>query len=261
MEVNKYYNENCLDTMSRMDDDFIDMVLTSPPYDGLRKYKGFSFDFESVSKELYRVVKPGGIVVWIVGDETTDGCESCTSFKQALGFVEVGFNLHDTMIYNKECPTWNETCKRYRQSFEYMFILSKGKPKCFNAIRDVKIVNTQPRKVKSNRTSDNPKYELYIAKNEYAVRGNIWKYNAGSSSATDNVAFNHPAIFPEQLAEDHILSWSNPGDLVYDPFLGSGTTAKMCIKNNRNWIGSEISREYCEIIQSRLHNGVETILF
>ena len=247
-------------TMGRMPDGFIDLVVTSPPYDNLRKYNGFSFDFEGISKELYRVMKPGGVVVWVVGDETVNGAESCTSFRQALGFVEAGFNLHDTMIYQKECPTWNESCKRYRQTFEYMFVFSKGRTKTFNPIRDVKVKNMQPRKVKSNRTG-NARYEMCVPKYEYTARGNIWRYNVGTSSATDDIAFNHPAIFPEKLAEDHILSWSDPGDLVYDPFLGSGTTAKMAIKNGRNWIGSEISEEYCKIIKGRLDGGVELNLF
>ena len=72
-------------------------------------------------------------------------------------------------------------------------------------------------------------------------------------SSKDKIAFEHPAIYPEQLVEDHILSWSNENDLIYDPFMGSGTTAKMAILNKRNWIGSEISKEYCDIITRRLN--------
>ena len=259
MNIDRIYNENCIDTMARMPDGFVDLVVTSPPYDGLRKYNGFSFDIDGMVQGFSRVMKTGGVIVWVVGDETVDGCESCTSFRQAIKFVQAGFNLHDTMIYQKECPTWNESCKRYRQTFEYMFVFSKGRPKTFNPIRDVKVKNMQPRKVKSNRTG-NARYEMCVPKYEYTVRGNIWRYNAGSSSATDQYAFDHPAIFPEKLAEDHILTWSNPDDLVYDPFMGSGTTAKMAAANNRHWIGSEISAEYCKIINNRL-STVQVNLF
>ena len=134
MEINKIYNENCLDTMARMEDNFIDLTVTSPPYDNLREYNGYSFDFENIAKELYRVTKVGGVVVWIVGDATKNGNEYGTSFKQALFFKECGFNLHDTMIYRKlnYLPI---TTNRYEPQFEYMFILSKSKLKTFNPIK------------------------------------------------------------------------------------------------------------------------------
>ena len=133
MEVNKIYQENCLDTMARMPDGFVDLSITSPPYDNLRSYKGFEFPFEDIAKELYRVTKQGGVVVWVVGDATIKGSETGTSFKQALYFKEIGFNLHDTMIYRKSNrPPLNHS--RYEQEFEYMFIFSKGKPKCVNLI-------------------------------------------------------------------------------------------------------------------------------
>ena len=101
MKLNTIFNEDCLNTMRAMPDGVIDLVITSPPYDDLRNYKGYSFDFESIAKELFRVVKEGGVVVWVVGDATVDGSETGTSFRQALFFKEVGFNLHDTMIYMK----------------------------------------------------------------------------------------------------------------------------------------------------------------
>lgn len=250
MELNKIYNENCLDTMSRMPDNFIDLVVTSPPYDDLRTYNGYSFDFESIAKELYRVTKEGGVVVWVVNDATKNGSETGTSFRQALFFKECGFNLHDTMIYRKEIPTWNITSKRYRQNFEFTFILSKGRVNTFNPIQDHKVKNMKPRMCKSNRNG-NPKYELYTPKKEYTCRGNIWEYAVGGNS------INHPAVFPEQLANDHIISWSNEGDLVYDCFMGSGTTAKMAILNNRNFIGSEMSAEYCEIANKRIQSELQ----
>lgn len=253
MEINKVYNENCLDTMRRMSDNFIDLTVTSPPYDNLRDYKGYTFPFEDIAKELYRVTKQGGVVVWVVGDATINGSETGTSFKQALYFKDIGFNLHDTMIWHKTNAMPQIDNTRFTQSFEYMFIFSKRKPKTANPIY---ILTKNPGK-KYNRGDYNPQ-SIIAAKdnivNIYRILFNVYMLPVGSSN------FNHPAVFPEQLANDHILSWSNENDLVYDPFMGSGTTAKMCIANKRNWIGSEISSEYCKIIEQRI-NGVQVKLF
>lgn len=254
MEYNKLYNEDCLKTMARMPDNFIDLTVTSPPYDNLRKYKGYAFDFENVAKELYRVTKKGGVVVWIVGDATIKGSETGTSFKQALYFKEIGFNLHDTMIYKKN-NIRPLTHNRYEQEFEYMFIFSKGKPKVFNPIK--KDCVKQPKKdTFLVRNSDSTENRTIQRKKERII-GNVWEYNTGMNLSTkDKIAFNHPAIFPEQLANDHIISWSNENDIVYDCFAGSGTTCKMADINNRKWLASEISNEYCEIIVQRLNpNG------
>lgn len=251
MELNKIYNENCLDTMARMKDNFIDLTVTSPPYDNLRDYNGYSFDFESIAKELYRVTKDGGVVVWIVGDATIKGSETGTSFKQALFFKECGFNLHDTMIYEKANISFPDSV-RYYNAFEYMFILSKGKPKSFNPIKKPNPLAGKPiTSTKRGRNGIVKKDSGYINKKVRPLNStirNIWRYANGSQGVNQK----HPAIFPEQLANDHIISWSNEGDLVYDCFMGSGTTAKMAILNNRNWIGSEMSKEYCEIIKQRL---------
>lgn len=255
MLLNKIYNENCLKTMKKMPDNKLDMVLTSPPYDNLRSYKGYSFDFEPVAKELYRVIKQGGVLVWVVGDATIKGSETGTSFKQALFFKEIGFNLHDTMIYQKTgCSSPSKV--RYYPSFEYMFVLSKGKPSTFNPINDRKNKwRKRWGKTRTRRSKDGSfgkEYESRIAP-EFGMRFNIWQYNqTGGYGSTDEFASTHPAVFPEKLAEDHILSWSNENDLVFDPFMGSGTTAKMCIMNNRNFIGSEISNDYCEIAKMRI---------
>lgn len=253
METNKIYNENCLDTMRRMPDNFIDLVVTSPPYDNLRDYKGYSFPFEDIAKELFRVVKKGGIVVWVVGDATINGSETGTSFKQALYFKEIGFNLHDTMIYHRHgrFPMAN----RYWQNFEYMFVFAKGEPKTFNAIKDEKAVGAVGSKIRQleRKKSDNLEFvETNRVRNEWKSRGNVWYIPAGHFMHGEKIAFEHPATFPEKLANDHIVSWSNEKDLVYDPFMGSGTTAKMALLNNRNWIGSEMSSEYCEIANKRL---------
>ncbi len=253
MEINKIYNENCIETMAKMPDNFIDLTVTSPPYDNLREYKGYSFPFEEIAKELFRVTKNGGVVVWVVGDATMNGSESGTSFKQALYFMSIGFNLHDTMIYHKN-NAMPLTHNRYDPCFEYMFVFSKGKPKAFNPLMDKTLNAGQIKKreleVKmagiAGHQSRNRNEHTVVKSEKY--RKNLWSYSVG----TESDKTKHPAPFPEQLANDHILSWSNEGDLVYDPFMGSGTTAKMAILNNRKYIGSEISEEYCKIAEQRL---------
>ena len=237
---------DCLGIMRKMDDRCIDLTVTSPPYDSLRKYNGYCFDFENIAKELYRITKDGGVVVWVVGDATIKGSETGTSFKQALFFKECGFNLHDTMIYQKSGVSFPES-NRYLQQFEYMFIFSKGKPITTNIIKD--------RKNKYVGTIGGNHRGGLCTRGEYGARFNIWKYDNGKYNTTkDLIAFHHPAVFPEQLANDHIISWSNPNEIVFDPFMGSGTTAKMAMLNNRRFIGCEISEEYCNIIKDRLNN-------
>ena len=254
MEINKIYNENCLETMAKMPDNFIDLTVTSPPYDNLREYKGYSFAFEEIAKDLFRITKQGGVLVWIVGDGHEKGSETLTSFKQALFFKEIGFIVHDTIIYKKNNFSVPFPDK-YHQTFEYCFILSKGKKKTFNPICDRKNKKSgQSGGIQSITEKDGTRSKR-SAKiiNEYGKRHNVWEYNTGMYLSTkDKYAFNHPAIFPEELVKDHIISWSNEGDLVYDPFMGSGTTAKMAILNNRKYIGSEISEDYCKIIETRI---------
>ncbi len=256
------YNESNIDTMKRMPDSCIDLTVTSPPYDDLRNYNGYSFDFENVAKELFRVTKNGGVVVWVVNDKTDKGSETLTSFKQALFFKEIGFNVHDTMIYAKSnyIPL---THNRYEQQFEYMFVFSKGKPKTFNPLmKDNKQVGQikggtfrQSKDEKGARHKD-----IGVAKE--SIKPNIWFYNVGMSNSTkDKIAFNHSAIFPEQLAFDHIQSWSNKFDVIYDPFGGSGTTCKMAYLSNRKSIMSEISTEYCELSKQRLSEYLPKGLF
>lgn len=252
MEINKVYNENCLITMAKMPNNFIDLTVTSPPYGNLRKYKGYEFDFESIAKELYRVTIAGGVVVWVTSDATIKGSETGTSFKQALYFKYIGFRLHDTMFYKKKNPP-PLTHNRYEQAIEYMFVFSKGKPKTVNLIQEPCL---HAGKINKGTMRNNNSDDLSI-KHGYGKpykktkpRNNFWEYAVGSEKF--NKGGKHPAIFPEKLAEDHIISWSNEDDLIYDPMAGSGTTLKMAKKNNRNYIGSEISEEYCKIIEERL---------
>lgn len=260
MELNRIYNENCLDTMARMPDNFIDLTVTSPPYDNLRDYKGYSFDFESIAKELFRVTKIGGIVVWVVGDATVNGSETGTSFKQALFFKECGFNLHDTMIYAKENPI-PLTHNRYEQSFEYMFVFAKGKLGTFNPLTDKCITNgsynhRRNTGIVAEGATRNRNEITYVKQDKFKI--NMWYYTVGNNEDSTK----HPAPFPERLASDHIYSWSNESDLVYDPFGGSGTTAKMAHIYKRNWILSEISDEYCKLAQKRIQPYLnQTTLF
>ena len=250
-----YYNENCIDLMRYMKDNNmqVDLTVTSPPYDDLRTYGGvaneWNFEtFKQIASLLYDVTKDGGVVVWVVGDATKDGSESGTSFKQALYFMECGFKLHDTMIYEKNSSSFpaRRNGNRYTQIFEYMFVFSKGKPKTANLICDKKNKWAGSKNWGLN-TDYNKNGEKLIRADikpipEFSPRNNIWKYSVGFNVNTGK----HSAVFPFKLAEDHILSWSKENDIVFDPFLGSGTTMFAAYKNNRKFIGCEINSDYAE---------------
>lgn len=258
--MRKLINGDCLDVLKRMDDNSINLTVTSPPYDNLRKYNGnvtqWSFDkFKNIAQELYRVTKQGGVVVWVVGDATVKGSETGTSFRQALYFMEAGFNLHDTMIYKKKNPTPMRGM-RYQSCFEYMFVLSKGKPHTFNPIMVEKKYMENRKSKQYNKNADGKQIaHEYKAVSNMKPKDNIWEYSVGLyNSTSDKEAFKHPAVFPEKLAEDHILSWSNEGDVVLDPFMGSGTTGKMALLNNRNFIGIELDKTYIDIAKQRLES-------
>ena len=263
LETNKVYNQSCITGMQEMDEESVDLVITSPPYDDLRTYNDSSkWDFnvfKEVAAGLVRVLKPGGVIMWNVGDATINGGESGSSFRQALHFMDLGLRLHDTMIYEKTGIAFASGPKsvRYSQAFEYCFILSKGKPKSVNIIMDKKNTwgGAQSWGKARARAKDG---ELKIAEEktkavrEYGARTNIWRIkNSGGFGQSDKRAYSHPATMPEELAKDMIRSWSNEGDVVLDPFMGSGTTARMSIITNRDYIGFEIDPEYyalcCEI--------------
>ena len=259
MELNKIYNEDCLEGMKKIPDNSIDLVVTSPPYEDLRKYKGFSFDFNKTSEQLFRVIKNGGCLVWIINDKTINGSESGNSFRQALHFINLGFKLHDTMIFAKNNPV-PLTHRRYEQAFEYMFIFVKGKLKTFNPIMRINKNAGKPKTGTHRRNGDDLEQMKGVNKivREKSISNNIWFYSVNRGAITsDNIAHKHSAIFPEQLAIDHILSWSNEKDVILDPFMGSGTTAIACLKTNRNYIGFEISEEYCNIANERIKNHVK----
>ena len=249
----KLIQGDCLEVMKTLPDNSVDLTVTSPPYDNLRAYNGYVFDFEGIAKELYRVTKDGGVVVWVVGDATIKGSETGTSFRQALYFKEIGFNLHDTMIWNKGMFTSPQTA-RYPNTFEYMFILSRNKPIC-HQIKDRKnkkagtsSTHTIRKRdgVTQNMYADNRKTKIF----DVGVRFNVWNVSPEQSSLNRL----HPAPFSEQLAHDHIVSWSSEGDTVLDPMMGSGTTGKMAKILKRNFIGIEISKEYFDIATRRIED-------
>lgn len=247
-----HWGTNCIDCvegLALLKPNSIDLTVTSPPYDNLRIYNGYCFDFESVAKELYRVTKLGGVVVWNVNDSTIKGSETGNSFRQALYFKELGFNLHDTMIWIKDGGGAVGSNKCYTQNFEYMFVFSKGAPKTVNLIYDKpnKSFGQDKSGVGRRKVTGEHKIEQRKPSKEFSRRNNWW-YIPPQKGA------GHPAVFPEQLANDHIISWSNEGDVVLDPFSGSGTTHKMALLNNRKFIGFEISQEYVDIERKRLED-------
>lgn len=249
------YNDDNINILKNLESDSIDLTVTSPPYDNLRDYHGYSFDFENVAKELYRVTKQGGTVVWIVNDATIDGSETGTSFKQALYFKEIGFNLSDTMIWNKGSFTdAKSTLYRYPNVFEYMFVLTKGRNKAFNPIKDKE--NIHGGKITSVSKREKDGSISHIDKDrvitDIGMRFNIWEIPPVRNHDEQT---GHPAPFPEQLARDHVLSWSNENDTVLDPFMGGGTTGVVCKQTNRNFIGIEISKEYFDIAEKRINSA------
>ncbi|OAV66046.1 DNA adenine methyltransferase YhdJ [Bacteroidales bacterium Barb6XT] len=258
MNINNYINSiiegNCVEIMKNFDNNAIDLTITSPPYDDLRNYNGYVFPFTEIAKELFRITKQGGVVVWVVADATIDATETGTSFKQALYFKEIGFNLHDTMIFRKRNPIPQIYRKRYNNEFEYMFVFSKGVVETHNPI----LVDCMHAGLELNGTtyknySKNEQIREKLAKpvKDKKIKGNIWEYVVGKKQE-DQEAKGHPAPFPCELVRDHILSWTNEEDLVLDPMSGSGTTARVACELNRRYIGIDISPVYCEMAKQRV---------
>lgn len=272
LPINTIHPVSCIDGMQQMDEESVDLVVTSPPYDDLRTYndssKWIHNVFKQVADEIARVLKPGGVIMWNVGDATVKGGETGSSFRQALYFMdECGLRLHDTMIYEKTGISFasGPHSVRYSQAFEYCFILSKGKPKTVNIIMDKKNKwagisswgNAKARK-KDGTLEDAGKKSK--ATREYGARTNIWRIkNSGGFGQSSKESYKHPATMPEELARGHIQSWSNPGDIVLDPFMGSGTTAQVAIEEGRQFIGFEIDPEYFEMATKRVSNPDEIL--
>ena len=252
--LNKILHGNCVHLMALMPDNSVDLVVTSPPYDNLRSYKGYSFPFEEIVSQLYRIIKEGGVVVWVVSDATINGSETGTSFKQALKFMEIGFNLHDTMIFQKTNAVPQIYRKRYTNVFEYMFVFSKGSVKTHNPIKVPCLhagLELKGTTYKNYSRGVQKRGKLASPVKDEKLKGNIWEYVVGKK-AVDQEAKSHPAPFPYELAVDHILSWSNEGDIVLDPMCGSGTTCVAAADLKRNYIGMDISDEYCELATQRI---------
>ncbi len=251
--------DNC-EIMRGMPSESIDLVVTSPPYDDIRDYGGHAWDFYGVAWNLKRLLKPGGVIVWVVADKTENGSESLSSMRQAIHFRDLGMNIHDTMIYHRHSmPSVAVMQKRYEQHWEYMLVVSKGAPKTCNHLVERKTYIDTRTMFKGQRTHDG---EHDVRKNREAclketkIKGNVWKYNSGGGHNTpDAVAHEHPAIYPESLAKDHVQSWSNPGDVILDPFAGSGTTLKAAKELNRRYVGIEVNPEYVQIINNRLEQS------
>ena len=240
----------CVSFMQGREPDSVDLTVTSPPYDTLRDYKGYEFDFEGIARGLLKVTAEGGVVVWVVGDRINGG-RSLTSFRQGLYFQKIGFNMHDVMIYQKKNTPFMRR-NAYTNAYEFMFVLSKGKPKTFNPLKE-KTVRNGYEMVVHNKGPDAVNKKVLKKLKKEKTRTNIWAYAVGMGGTTsDKIAFQHPAVFPEKLAEEHILTWTNPGDLVFDPMCGSGTTCKMAMVNQREYIGVDISEEYIQIAKQRL---------
>lgn len=244
---------DAVEQLRTLEDASIPLVVTSPPYDDLRRYGGYQLDFNDLAKQLYRVLVPGGVLCWNVGDSVVDGSETLTSFRQALYFVDtVGFRMHDTMIYEKVNfgqPSHN----RYHQLFEYVFILSKGKPRTFNPIKDKANAwaGTGTFGKNTMRESNGEMGERtrnIIA--DFGMRGNVWR---GKTRGQEELceSLPHPAMMPKWLARDLILSWSNPGDMVCDPMAGSGTVGVAAIENGRSAILIDCNPEYCELMRQQ----------
>jgi DNA modification methylase len=240
--------DNC-EVMRQMPSESIDLVVTSPPYDDLRTYGGHSWDFYGVAWNLKRLLKPGGVIVWVVADATKHGSETGSSMRQALHFQSIGMNLHDTMIYRRRSAPL--THNRYEQEWEYSFVISNGKPARWNPIKRRRTWPDKRTTKQFRRNKDDSRDLGFASQTEDVLVGNVWDYGV-ASVGQDSIAHSHPAIFPESLARDHILSWSNPGDVVLDPFSGSGTTAKMAREAGRRFIGIEVNPEYVEISRKRL---------
>ena len=254
MEIDKIYCGDSRDVLSEFNDGCIDLTVTSPPYDNLRKYGNSkstwnSEMFKEIARQLYRITKDGGVVVWIVNDKTENGSKTCTSMEQCLYFKEIGFNVNDVMLWEKTNSMPVVKQPRYTDVFEYMFIFSKGKPKTFSPIMiPCKCAGYNYNSTAKKMGGENGRRELNYHVNNEKIKGNIWQCGIAQNKT------NHPAVFPESLVVDHILSWSKEGDVVLDPFMGSGTTALAAIKNNRHYIGIDVNPDYCKLSEDRIND-------
>lgn len=260
LALNKIHHFDAVVGLRLLPADCIDLTLTSPPYDWIRDYNGTfdpaKFPFVRIAEELYRITAPGGVVLWITRDQQQDCCESGTSAKQMLYFKNIGFNVQ-TMIVDSISARHRRYC--YGMPPQFCFVLSKGRPKAFHPIRDKP--NTEPGRIKSwsarNRDGRIRKGKpKEIPK--YGRRSHIWLYPTGFGLVSDDpLPRNAPAPMVETVAGDLMLSYSNPGDLILDPMAGLGTTGKVAVKLNRQFIGFERVRKYCDVANDRVRQAFE----
>lgn len=258
LETDRFQVGDCVEVMRDLPAGSVDLTVTSPPYDGLRDYRGYQFDAERVARELLRVTKEGGVVVWVVGDRIRGG-RSMTSFRQAVMFQDLGFVVHDVMIYQKRNTPFMRS-NAYTNCWEFMFVLSKGgPPKTFNPLKTPTVRNGEEL-LTFNKRPDGINRKRKATLNSEKTRTNIWTYAVGAGGTTkDKIAFRHPAVFPEKLAAEHILSWTNEGEVVLDPMCGSGTTCKMAMLHRRRYLGIDISEEYVNIARQRMEDAKQAM--
>ena len=257
LPIDRFLVGDCVDVMGRFPDDSIDLTVTSPPYDGLRNYDGFEFDAEAVGRQLLRVTKPGGVVVWVVGDRINGG-RSMTSFRQGVMFQDIGWNMHDVMVYQKRNTPFPRS-NAFTNAWEFMFVMSKGRPKTFNPLK-TGTARTGRERLTTNKGPDGVNRKRWAVLKEEKTRNNVWAYAVGLGGTTrDREAFEHPAMFPEKLARDHVMAWSNEGDVVLDPMCGAGTTAKMTALLHRRYIGIDVSERYIDIARVRVKHALHKV--
>lgn len=261
IDLNKVYCGDAAKILESFDSDSVDLIVTSPPYSNLRSYGGTLVEwnhdkFKEIANELNRVLKPGGVIVWVVGDKTDKGSETCIPFKQVLYFREIGLNLNDTMIFLKSNPMPQVKQPRYRDCFEYMFVFSKGKPTTFNPImRKCKESGKHYKSTVRVINTDNDRKDIDYFVSDETVEYNVWRMSVAQNKILYDLGdkkIKHPAVFPYEIPFRHIKSWTNEGDLVLDPFAGSGTTLLAAMDLKRNFIGIDSNEDYCKIADLRL---------
>jgi site-specific DNA-methyltransferase (adenine-specific) len=233
----------------------VDAVVTSPPYDGLRTYNGLQKpeDFLDVIGLLAAGLTNGGVMMWNVADATVQGSETGTSFRQALHAMSCGLNLHDTMIYIRENVNFPEAV-RYFSGHEYMFVFSNGQPKTFNPIKDRRNKWAGTTMHGTDRQVDGSLKKISGAGKEILPSGMRFNYWLMSNNSGDT---GHPAPMPYSMAHDHAVTWTNPGDIILDPFMGSGTTGVACANLGRSFIGIEREPAYFDIACRRIARAYE----
>lgn len=251
LEIDNIYNIDCVKGMKLLPDNCIDLIITSPPYDDMRDYNGYSFDFDNIALQIHRILKDNGVVVWVVGDRIKNGNRSLTSFRQAIKFQDIGFKMHDVMIYKKKNTPFMRS-NAYTNCYEFMFVLTKKKISTFHPLK-THTARSGEEMLVANKKADGINHKIKGLLHKEKTLTNIWEYAVGLGGTTnDKEAFMHPAVFPEKLVRDHVLSWSNEGDIVFDPMCGSGTTCKVAKMLNRHFLGMEISSDYTHIALNRL---------